>query len=73
MSFSKLTDDNADDFNIYHCVGYLQNFLEIRMISDVMVGEIFIVDLGNLTFAHVTKLTPVHVKKVFISAEVSVS
>lgn len=71
MSFSQLTSSNADEFNVYHCVGSLQNYLEIRMITDVMMGEIFIIDFGNLTFAHLTKLTPVHIKKVFMAAEVS--
>lgn len=70
MSVSKLTTDDAKDFNPYHLVGYLINIIEVRMINDVMMGEIFVIDLDNLHFAHLSKLTPTVLKKMFMPAEV---
>lgn len=72
MSVTQVTTDDATDFNIYHLIGYIKNFIEIRMMTDVMTGEIFVVDLKNIRFAHLTKLTPIHIKKVFMAAEVRI-
>lgn len=71
MTLFKFLDKKAEDFHSYDAVALVQNFFEIRMIADVMRGEIFIVDLSNFSMAHMSKITPIQLKKAFLSIEVS--
>lgn len=68
----KINNTNVKDFNPYDAFSWSKNIVEIRLIADVMVGEILLVDMENFTLAHLTKMTPIHVKKIFMALEVSV-
>lgn len=73
ISVLKIHPCDTELFSLYDITTVVQHLIEIRMMCDVMIGEIMIVDAAELTFGLVSKITPVQIKKTFISAEVSSS
>jgi hypothetical protein len=59
------------DFNPLNIIRLFQLMMEIRMSEDYCRSDIYVVDNGNITLRHVTKITPSHVKKYEICAIVS--
>lgn len=67
----KVMNSNIDEFEPYDIMNVVDNVIEIRMINDIMMGEIVIIDVGHFTLAHTAKLTPMHLRKIFTAIEVS--
>ena len=59
------------DFNMLYVVRLLQMLMEIRISEDYWRSDIYVVDYGNFTLRHVTKVTPSFVKKFELCAIVS--
>lgn len=71
VTFIRLMSPNADDFDPYNITAHFLNLLEIRLLNDVMIGDIYVVDMSFFTFSHISKVTPVVLKKLFAPQEVS--
>jgi len=54
-----------------YVVRLLQMLMEIRISEDYWRSDIYVVDYGNFTLRHVTKVTPSFVKKFELCAIVS--
>jgi len=59
------------EFNSLHAVKLFQMMMEIRISEDYWRSDIYLMDFGNLTLRHVTKVTPSFVKKFELCAIVS--
>lgn len=73
ITYVRLVSPKIEDFSVYDVTSHCNNLLEIRLMNDVMVGDIYVIDMKNYTFAHTSKVTPVHVKKIFAVVEVRMS
>jgi len=51
------------DFNMLHCVRFIQMMMEIRISEDYCLSDIYVVDYGNITLRHISKITPSALKK----------
>jgi len=51
------------EFNPLHAIKLIQMMMEIRISEDYCRSDIFVIDFGNFTLRHVTKITPSIVKK----------
>jgi len=59
------------EFNMLYLVKLVQMTMEIRMSEDYWLSDIYVMDYGNFTLRHVTKITPSLVKKCEVCAIVS--
>jgi len=59
------------EFNMLYVVRLLQMLMEIRISEDYWRSDIYVIDFGNFTLRHVTKVTPSFVKKFELCAIVS--
>ena len=59
------------DVNWLYCAKLFQMMMEIRISEDYWRSDIYLMDFGNLTLRHVTKVTPSFVKKFELCAIVS--
>lgn len=59
------------DFIPLNIIRLFQLMMEIRMSEDYCRSDIYVIDYGNITLRHVSKITPSHVKKFEICAFVS--
>ena len=58
-----LPPSDGMDFNPLYAMKLIQMLMEIRISEDYCRSDIDVVDYGNITLRHVTKITPSHVKK----------
>lgn len=70
VNFVHLTSTKIEDFVPYDIVGHCYNLFEIKLLNDVTIGDIYIIDMSNYTFSHISRITPVHLKKIFLTTEV---
>lgn len=70
MTITNITT-NVDEYEPFDLAAHLGHYIEIRLIKDIMVGEIYIADLKPYTLSHISKLTPIVLKKIFTAGEVS--
>jgi len=61
------------DFNPLHVIKLFQLMMEIRISEDYCRSDIYVIDFGNFTLRHLTKVTPSIVKKFELCAIVSVT
>jgi len=66
-----LPPSDGMDFNMLYSLRIFQMIMEIRISEDYFRSDIYVVDYGNITLRHVTKITPSWVKKYEICAFVS--
>jgi len=59
------------EFNMLYVVKLFQMVMEIRISEDYCRSDIYVIDYGNFTLRHVTKITPSVVKKLELCAFVS--
>jgi len=59
------------EFNPLHAIKLIQLMMEIRISEDYCRSDIYVIDFGNFTLRHVTKITPSLVKKFELCAIVS--
>jgi hypothetical protein len=57
-----LTSDSAN-FNTQHMLKLLQVMMEIRISEDYCRSDIYVLDYGNISLGHLSKVTPSYVKK----------
>lgn len=69
--YCRLMSSKAEEFFPYDITAHCHNLLEIRLQNDVMMGDIYIIDMANLTLGQISKLTPIIVKKSFTVLEVN--
>jgi len=62
---------NGMDFNTLYAIRLFQMLTEIRISEDYFCSDIFVIDFGNITLRHITKITPSLVKKLELCALVS--
>lgn len=70
VNFIKLLHSNVDDYDPYDISAHSTNLFEARLLKDVLVGDIYIIDMSKITLGHASKITPVHIKKLFVTPEV---
>lgn len=70
--YCRLMSSKAEEFFPYDITAHCNNLLEIRLQNDVMIGDIYIIDMLNLSFGQISKLTPIAVKKSFTILEVKI-
>jgi len=58
-----LPQSDGMEFNPLYAMKLIQMVMEIRISEDYSRSDIYVVDYGNITLRHVTKITPSHVKK----------
>lgn len=66
-----LPPSDGMEFNPLHMAKLFQMVMEIRISEDYCLSDIFVMDFGNVTLRHVTKITPSIVKKCELCALVS--
>jgi len=59
------------EFNPLYALKLFQIMIEIRISEDYCRSDIYVMDFGNFTLRHVTKVTPSIVKKFELCAVVS--
>lgn len=70
VTFVRLMSNNVEDYFPYDAAAHGFNMVEMRFLKDIMIGDIYVLDMSKYTFAHLRKLTPVHLKKLFSVIEV---
>jgi hypothetical protein len=66
-----LPPSDGMDFRTLYAVRLFQMIMEIRISEDYCRSDIYVLDYGNLTLRHVTKITPSILKKFELCAIVS--
>ena len=66
-----LPPSDGTEFTMLYVVKLFQMMMEIRISEDYCLSDIFVMDFGNVTLRHVTKITPSIVKKCELCALVS--
>jgi hypothetical protein len=66
-----LPPSDGIDFRPLYAVRLLQMMMEIRISEDYCRSDIYVLDYGNITLRHVTKITPSILKKYELCAIVS--
>ena len=66
-----LPPSDGMDLNTLSVLKLIQMVMEIRISEDYCRSDIYVMDYGNITLRHVTKITPSHVKKYELCAFVS--
>ncbi|XP_023011520.2 retinol-binding protein pinta isoform X1 [Leptinotarsa decemlineata] len=69
INIVKLKDIETNDFDIYTWMGYCYNVLDLRLSEDICTAEIIVNDLEFFKLSHITKITPVHIKKIVMILE----
>lgn len=71
--YYRILSPKPEDFIPEDLAGYSFSFYEVRVHHDIIFGDIFVIDMNNYTFNHVSKLTPLHLKKLFTINEVRIN
>lgn len=71
VTITNLSTNNVDEYEPYDLAACLGHYVEIRLMKDIMVGEIYIADLQYYTLSHIAKVTPMVLKKIFTAGEVT--
>jgi len=58
-----LPPSDGTDFNTEFAMRLLQMIMEIRISDDYCLSDIYVIDYGNITLRHISKMTPSLVKK----------
>ena len=54
---------DGKDYNPIYMVRLIQMLMEIRISEDYWLSDIYVVDYGNITLRHISKISPSLVKK----------
>lgn len=66
-------DANPEKFDLNNYLGYTFNIAFIRILEDIVNKDIYVYDFEHLKSGHVTKMSPVGIKKAGIIMEVRIS
>lgn len=71
VSIQKLISSDVDKFEFYNYVAHVFQKVEIKLNEEVVNGDIVIYDMKNFAPMHVSKLTPIGIRKSAVVLEVS--
>ncbi|XP_072382318.1 retinol-binding protein pinta-like isoform X2 [Diabrotica undecimpunctata] len=71
VNISKISG-NPKYFDVYHFFAHQININEIRLHEELILGDVLLVDLKDVSLGHMVKVTPQHIKKAVLVLEIQI-